>query len=143
MAYQSSMETGSIRRTFSIERLRELQRSATLGRSTRTGRAEGAWSRGGAPLTSVALLLIGPDLVVQQADQAPRDPLDGPLFKTRKDVPDEVSRPRDPPLIPRPHRGAEFGEVQHHADRHPHPGLHTDGERVQRLPSSVHPRPAD
>src|SRR5258706_607179 len=49
MAYQSSLEIASIRRTFSIERLRELQRSAPLGSSTRTGRAEGAWSRGGAP----------------------------------------------------------------------------------------------
>src|SRR4029077_20121002 len=114
---------------------------SSFGSSSRTGRAEGAWSRGGGPLASVALLLIGPDLVVQQVDQAPRDPIDG--FKTRKHVPEEVSRPGDPSLIARPRRGAELGEVRHHANAQPYSGLHVGGEHGQRLPGQVTPGTGD
>src|ERR1700687_1480922 len=80
------------------------------------------------------LLLMRPDLLVQQVDQAPRDPIDG--LKSRKHVPEEVSRPGDPSLIPRPRRGAEFGEVRPHAVYQPYSGLTVGGDHGH-LPGKV------
>jgi hypothetical protein len=57
----------------------------------------------------LALFLIGPDLVVQQVDQSPRDVIGG--LRMSKHAPHEVARPADLLLGPPPNYAAALNEV--------------------------------
>src|SRR5580704_7596240 len=81
------------------------------GGAARIAHPTSEWSRARAWVALLTLLPIGSDLIVQQTDKALRDTITS--FKPGKDAPNELTRPGDPPLIPRPNRCAEFGEFWH------------------------------
>jgi hypothetical protein len=56
-----------------------------------------------------ALLLIGPNLVVQQVDQSPRDAIGS--LRISKHAPHEVARPVELLLVPLPNYEAALNEV--------------------------------